>query len=80
MPNEIIVAFISGGLALIGTIISNSLNHSKTMYRIDELEKKVEKHNNLVERMYIAEKKIEILDEKQKVCNHRLDDLERKEE
>lgn len=80
MPNEIIVALITGGLALIGTIISNSLNHSKTMYRIDELEKKVEKHNNLVERMYIAEKKIEILDEKQKVCNHRLDDLERKEE
>ena len=60
------VALTTGGLALAGTIISNLFTHSKTIYRIDQLEKKVEKHNNLVERMYVAEGQIKILEEKQK--------------
>ena len=42
-------------------------------YRIEQLEKKVEKHNSIVERTYILEEKV-------KVANHRIDDLERKEE
>lgn len=58
MTEAVIVAIITGGITLIGTVISNVLNHSKTMYRIDQLEKKVEKHNNMVERMYIVEGKI----------------------
>lgn len=36
---SIIVAFISGGLALAGTVLSNLSTHSKTMYRIEQLEK-----------------------------------------
>lgn len=66
MTEAIIVALITGGITLAGTVISNMLNHSKTIYRIDQLEKKVEKHNNLVERMYIAEGQIKVLEEKQK--------------
>ena len=66
MTEAIIVAGITGGITLAGTVISNVFNHSKTMYRIDQLEKKVEKHNYLVERMYICENSINILDEKQK--------------
>ena len=58
MSESIMVAFITGGMALIGTVISNLLSHSKTIYRIEQLEKKVEKHNNLVERMYECEKDI----------------------
>lgn len=62
MSEAVTVAIITGGITLIGTVISNMLNHSKTIYRIDQLEKKVEKHNNLVERMYIAEGEIKVLE------------------
>lgn len=62
MTEAIIVAIITGGITLAGTVISNVMNHSKTIYRIDQLEKKVEKHNNLVERMYIAEGQIKVLE------------------
>lgn len=72
----ILVAVITGGLALIGTIISNSSNHSKTMYRIEQLEKKQDIHNGVIERMYKVEKAIEILDDRQKSANHRISDLE----
>lgn len=75
---SIIVAIITGGMALIGTVISNLTTHSKTMYRIEQLEKKQDKHNCLIERMFNVEKSIELLEEKQKVCNHRLNDLENK--
>ena len=66
MSEAVLVAIITGGITLIGTALSNWLNHSKTIYRIDQLEKKVEKHNNLVERMYIAEGEIKVLEEKAK--------------
>ena len=62
MTEAIIVAIITGGITLAGTVISNLMNHSKTMYRIDQLERKVEKHNNLVERMYICEGEIKVLE------------------
>ena len=63
-------------MALLGTVLSNAFSHSKTIYRIEQLEKKQDIHNNVIERMYCAEKAIEILDTKVKVANHRLDDLE----
>lgn len=72
----ILVAVITGGLTLIGTIISNSSNHSKTIYRIEQLEKKQDIHNGIIERMYKVEKAIEILDDRQKSANHRISDLE----
>lgn len=78
MSEAITVAIITGGITLIGTVISNMLNHSKTIYRIDQLEKKVEKHNNLVERMYIAEGAIKVLEEKQKDIDDDFADLKRK--
>lgn len=74
MTEAIIVAIITGGITLAGTVISNVTNHSKTMYRIDQLERKVEAHNHLVERMYIAEGQIKVLEEKQKDLDS---DLER---
>lgn len=77
MTESIIVALITGGITLIGTALSNWLNHSKTIYRIDQLEKKVEKHNNLVERMYIAEGEIKVLEEKQRDFEGDLSDLKR---
>lgn len=55
MTEGIMVAFITGGLAVISNIVVAWANNSKTLYRIDQLEKKVAKHNNLVERMVVME-------------------------
>lgn len=77
MTEAIVVALITGGVTLVGTVISNMLNHSKTIYRIDQLEKKVEKHNNLVERMYLCEGQIKVLEEKQKDLDGDLSDLKK---
>ena len=78
MTEAVIVALITGALTLVGTISSNHLTHSKTIYRIDQLEKKVEKHNNLVERMYMAEGSIKVLEEKQRDFDSDLSDLKGK--
>lgn len=71
MNNEIMVAI----LALIGTLsgtFGGILTSSKlTAYRIKQLEEKVDKHNNFAERIPIVEEKI-------KVINHRLQEVEEK--
>ena len=46
------------------------------IYRIEQLEKKVEKHNNVLERVYDLEKSEAVIKEEIKVANHRIDDLE----
>lgn len=70
------------GLAFLGTVvgsIAGILTANKlTNYRIEQLEKKVDKHNSVIERMYDLESREEILEEKIKVANHRIDDLEHK--
>lgn len=55
------IALITGGLAVISNVIIVVFNNSKTLYRIEQLEKKVEKHNNFIERMYVAETEIKEL-------------------
>lgn len=45
-------------------------------YKLDQLAKKVDLHNNAVERLYIVEKGMALTDEKLKVANHRIEDLE----
>lgn len=69
-------------LAFLGTVvgsIAGILTANKlTNYRIEQLEKKVDKHNSVIERMYDLESREEILEEKIKVANHRIDDLESK--
>ena len=55
MTEGIIIALITGGLAIVSNIVVAWAQNSKTIYRIDQLEKKVEKHNNLVERMVVEE-------------------------
>lgn len=73
---SIIVAIISGGLALAGTVFSNLATHSKTIYRIEQLEKKQDIHNHIIERVYVLEKNDEVIKEKISVINHRIKDLE----
>ena len=74
---SIIVALITGGMTLAGTVLSNLSTHSKTMYRIEQLEHKQDVHNHVIERVYELEKVTEVLEERQQVANHRIDDLER---
>ena len=66
MQGEILVAVLS----LIGTLIGSWGGMKLMSYRIEQLEKKVEKHNNFAGRMPVVEEQI-------KVINHRLEDLER---
>ena len=65
---QIWIAVISGLCVAIpsvmATISSNKRNNDLVIYRINELEKRVTKHNNLIERMYKAEEDIKIIQEK----------------
>ena len=76
MTETIVVAII----AFIGTFGGSLLAQRKTtalvVYRLEQLENKVNKHNNIIERTYQLEKRCDLADEKLKVANHRLDDLE----
>lgn len=71
--NEIIIALLSLLGTIVGSLSGVLAANRLTNYRIQELEKKVEKHNTIVERTYR-------LEEMMKVTNHRLTDLERHEE
>lgn len=68
MESEIIVA----GFSLIGTFFGSFGGMKLMSYRIEQLEKKVDKHNNFAER-------VPILEEQMKVANHRISDLEQHE-
>lgn len=78
MSEAVIVALIAGGLAFAGTVVSNIFTHSKTILRLDILERKVEAHNHLVERMYLAEGQIKLLEEKQHDLEGDIGDLKHK--
>lgn len=46
-------------------------------YKLDELTKRVDKHNNVIERTYKLEELTAVQEEQIKVANHRIEDLER---
>lgn len=78
MSAEIIVAIITGICTLAGVVITVWVGNSKTIYRIEQLEKKQDKHNSLIERVYLLEKHEAVVDEEIRVANHRIKDLENK--
>jgi hypothetical protein len=69
MTETIITALITGGLTLIGVLISNSKAQAVTETKMEELTREVREHNNFAKRMPVVEEQI-------KVINHRIDDLE----
>ena len=73
MNGEIVIALLSLAGTLIGSLSGVLAANRLTNYRLQELEKKVEKHNTMVERTFR-------LEEMMKVANNRLNDLERHEE
>lgn len=66
MKSEILVAIISGLCVAVPSIIANittsKKNNDLIIYRINELDEKVQKYNNLKDRMFEAEKKIALLE------------------
>lgn len=80
-------SLITGGLALLGVVYTSRKQHDVTISEvkteialvkkdITTLEASVGKHNSVVERMFAAEKAIDLLDERIKVANNRIADLE----
>ena len=76
MDGNIAIALISFFGTLVGTFGGILTSSKLTTYRIEQLEKKVEKHNKVVERVYILEKDKAVFEEELKVANHRIEDLE----
>lgn len=76
MSSDVITALIGLVGSGIGSVIGIICNTRLTAYRIKELEKKVDKHNTVVERTYKVEERLSVIDEEIKVVNHRINDLE----
>ena len=87
MSEVIVLALIGAAASIAGSIITMRASAKKaaeqanlTIYRIDQLESKVNKHNELIERTYALEKKAALYEEKMSVANHRIEDLEKRGE
>lgn len=76
MPNEVIIALIAMAGTALGTFGGIITANKLTNYRIEQLEKKVDKHNSVIERVYKLEENDNLILEKIKVVNHRIEDLE----
>lgn len=76
MSDTIFIAILSLIGTLAGTFGGIMTSNKLAGYRIEQLEKKVEKHNAVVERVFRLEEHDAVLDEKISVANHRIDDLE----
>ena len=75
--NDVVIVAIISLIGTLGGTFGGILTSSKlTNYRIEQLEKKVEKHNNVVERVYVLERDKAVFEEEIKVINHRIEDLE----
>lgn len=76
----IISACISAGVTLVICLLNNHGQQEKTRalmeYKLDELTKRVDEHNHVVERTYSIERELSIQKEQIKVANHRIEDLE----
>lgn len=83
----IITVLLQGLFSFAGILISTKSQHTKTIAQvkmsialiqkdIQSLEKKQDLHNSVITRMYEVEKAVEVLDQKQKAADHRIEDLE----
>lgn len=70
MIESIVTALVTGGVTLAGVVLANSKAQAVTETKLEELTREVREHNNFAKRMPVVEEKI-------KVINHRLDDLEK---
>lgn len=75
--SSIIIALFSLAGTLGGSYFASRKTTALIAYRLEQLEKRVQAHNNLVDRTYRLEEKTELQEEKIKVANHRIEDLEK---
>lgn len=91
MNPTILASLISSAAAIIVCMVNNHFQNAKTTkahndnivlisYRLEQLEQKVMRHNNLIDRTYELERRADVMEEKIKVGNNRISDLERHEE
>ena len=66
---NIIVALITGGITLVGVLISNQKSQAVTDTKLEELTREVREHNHFARR-------VPVLEEQMKVVNHRIEDME----
>lgn len=76
MATDIIVSLISVIGSFAATLVGILINSKLTTYRLEQLEKKVEKHNSVIDRVYKLEQQEAVTESKLKTANHRIDDLE----
>lgn len=87
MSDPVIVGMITAGAAIICQVIISLSGRSAAqrereesnrliVYRLEQLETKVDKHNNVIERVYNLEKDADVIKEQIKVANHRIEDFE----
>lgn len=79
METEVIVALIALVGSAIGTFGGIITSTKLTAYRIEQLEKKVDKHNTVIERTFKLEEAQAVMQHQIKVANHRIEVLEREE-
>ncbi|MEA4968671.1 hypothetical protein SDC9_175744 [bioreactor metagenome] len=89
MTDGAISSIISGGVALLVCMLNNyaqtkkvETQRDKTIalidYRLTELSERVNKHNNVIERTHDLEQNMALQEERIKVANHRIEDLEKR--
>lgn len=76
MSDTIIVAVLSLAGTMLGSLSGVVVSSKLTTYRIEQLEKKVQAHNNFDIRLHTLDTEVEVIHEQIKVANHRIDDLE----
>lgn len=76
METEVIVSLITLAGSALGTFVGIITSAKLTTYRIEQLEKKVDKHNTVIERTFKLEEAQAVMQEQIKVANHRIGDLE----
>lgn len=77
MTDTVIVALLSLAGTLAGAYLANRKSTALIAYRLEQLEEKVSRHNRVIERTYKLEEQESLLEERIKVANHRIDDLEK---
>lgn len=75
---SILVAVITAIGSFAGVYFANRKTQALVLYRLQQLETAVNRHNQVVERVYKLEERAEVTDERIRVANHRIEDLEKK--
>ena len=74
---SILVAVITALGSFAGVYFANRKTQALILYRLQQLEAAVNRHNQVVERVYKLEERAEVTDERIRVANHRIEDLEK---